>query len=307
MIQTSSAGGCFREALSLETPLKVVGVINAYAALMAERVGFRAIYLSGGGVANASFGLPDLGMTTLSDVLEDVRRITSATGLPLLVDADTGWGNAFMIARTVRQMIKAGAAGIHIEDQVQAKRCGHRPNKEIVSTAEMADRIKAAVDAKRDPDFVLMARTDALAVEGLEQTIERACCYKEAGADIIFAEALSELSQYRQFADAVDIPILANMTEFGKTPLYTTEELRGAGVSLVLYPLSAFRAMSAAALNVYQTIRQQGTQEDVVHIMQTRSELYEFLNYDEYEQKLDQLLTAERTASILNKGEPNEN
>jgi methylisocitrate lyase len=307
MIQTSSAGGCFREALSLETPLKVVGVINAYAALMAERVGFRAIYLSGGGVANASFGLPDLGMTTLSDVLEDVRRITSATGLPLLVDADTGWGNAFMIARTVRQMIKAGAAGIHIEDQVQAKRCGHRPNKEIVSTAEMADRIKAAVDAKRDPDFVLMARTDALAVEGLEQTIERACCYKEAGADIIFAEALSELSQYRQFADAVDIPILANMTEFGKTPLYTTEELRGAGVSLVLYPLSAFRAMSAAALNVYQTIRQQGTQEDVVHIMQTRSELYEVLNYHEYEQKLDQLLTVERTASILNKGEPNEN
>ena len=307
MIQTSSAGGCFREALSLETPLKVVGVINAYAALMAERVGFRAIYLSGGGVANASFGLPDLGMTTLSDVLEDVRRITSATGLPLLVDADTGWGNAFMIARTVRQMIKAGAAGIHIEDQVQAKRCGHRPNKEIVSTAEMADRIKAAVDAKRDPDFVLMARTDALAVEGLEQTIERACCYKEAGADIIFAEALSELSQYRQFADAVDIPILANMTEFGKTPLYTTEELRGAGVSLVLYPLSAFRAMSAAARIVYQTIRQQGTQEDVVHIMQTRSELYEVLNYHEYEQKLDQLLTAERTASILNKGEPNEN
>jgi methylisocitrate lyase len=307
MIQTSSAGGRFREALSLETPLKVVGVINAYAALMAERVGFRAIYLSGGGVANASFGLPDLGMTTLSDVLEDVRRITSATGLPLLVDADTGWGNAFMIARTVRQMIKAGAAGIHIEDQVQAKRCGHRPNKEIVSTAEMADRIKAAVDAKTDPDFVLMARTDALAVEGLEQTIERACCYKEAGADMIFAEALSELSQYRQFADAVNIPILANMTEFGKTPLFTTEELKGSGVSLALYPLSAFRAMSAAALNVYRTIRQQGTQRDVVHNMQTRSELYEFLNYDEYEQKLDNLLNAERTASILNKGEPNEN
>ena len=306
MNQTSSAGGRFREALALETPLKVVGVINAYAALMAERVGFRAIYLSGGGVANASFGLPDLGMTTLSDVLEDVRRITNATGLPLLVDADTGWGNAFMIARTVRQMIKAGAAGIHIEDQVQAKRCGHRPNKEIVSTAEMVDRIKAAVDAKTDSDFVLMARTDAHAVEGLEQTIERACCYKEAGADMIFAEALSELSQYREFADAVDIPILANMTEFGKTPLFMTEELKASGVSLVLYPLSAFRAMSKAALNVYQTIRQQGTQRDVVDIMQTRSELYEFLNYHEYEQKLDQLLTAGRTANILNEGEPNE-
>ena len=306
MNQTSSAGGRFRQALALETPLKVVGVINAYAALMAERVGFRAIYLSGGGVANASFGLPDLGMTTLNDVLEDVRRITSAAGLPLLVDADTGWGNAFMIARTVRQMIKAGAAGIHIEDQVQTKRCGHRPNKEIVSTAEMVDRIKAAVDAKTDPDFVLMARTDAHAVEGLEQTIERACCYKEAGADIIFAEALSELSQYRQFSDAVDIPILANMTEFGKTPLFTTAELKASGVSLVLYPLSAFRAMSAAALNVYQIIREQGTQRDVVDIMQTRSELYEFLNYHEYEQKLDQLLTSKRTDSILNEGEPNE-
>lgn len=307
MIQTSSAGGRFREALSMETPLAVVGVINAYAALMAERVGFRAIYLSGGGVANASYGLPDLGMTTLNDVLEDVRRITSATGLPLLVDADTGWGNAFMIARTVRQMIKAGAAGIHIEDQVQAKRCGHRPNKELVSTAEMMDRIKAAVDAKTDSDFVLMARTDALAVEGLEQTIERACCYKEAGADMIFAEAMSELSQYRQFTDAVDIPILANMTEFGKTPLFTTDELKASGVRLVLYPLSAFRAMSAAALNVYQTIRHQGTQRDAVHSMQTRAELYDFLNYHEYEQKLDRLLTAAPTASMLNEGEPNEN
>lgn len=307
MIQTSSAGGRFRKALSLETPLAVVGVINAYAALMAERVGFRAIYLSGGGVANASFGLPDLGMTTLNDVLEDVRRITSATRLPLLVDADTGWGNAFMIARTVQQMIKAGAAGIHIEDQVQAKRCGHRPNKELVNTAEMVDRIKAAVDAKTDSDFVLMARTDALAVEGLEQTMERARCYKAAGADMIFAEALSELSQYRQFADAVDIPILANMTEFGKTPLFTAEELRASGVGLALYPLSAFRAMSAAALSVYQTIRQQGTQSDVVPNMQTRSELYEFLNYHEYEQKLDQLLTADPTASILNEGGRNEN
>lgn len=306
MNQTTSAGGRFREAVALETPLQAVGVINAYAALMAERVGFGAIYLSGGGVANASFGLPDLGMTTLSDVLEDVRRITSATGLPLLVDADTGWGNAFMIARTVRQMIKAGAAGIHIEDQVQAKRCGHRPNKEIVSTAEMVDRIEAAVDAKTDPDFVLMARTDAHAVEGLEQTIERACCYKEAGADMIFAEALSELSQYQKFSDAVDIPILANMTEFGKTPLFTTEELKASGVSLVLYPLSAFRAMSAAALNVYQTIREQGTQREAVDNMQTRAELYEFLNYHEYEQKLDQLLISKRTDSNLNEGEPNE-
>ena len=289
MNHLSSAGLQFRIALSEETPLQVVGVINAYAALMAEHVGFRAIYLSGSGVATASYGLPDLGMTTLNDVLEDVRRITSATELPLLVDADTGWGNAFMIAKTIREMTKAGAAGVHIEDQVQAKRCGHRPNKEVVSTAEMMDRIKAAADAKTDQDFVLMARTDAVAVEGLEATIERACRYAEAGADIIFAEALTELNAYRKFADAVGIPILANMTEFGKTPLYTAEELKTAGVSLILYPLSAFRAMNAAALNVYQTLRQEGTQQGVVDTMQTRAELYDLINYHEYEQKLDEL------------------
>ncbi len=294
MSHTSSAGRRLRDALAIENPLQVVGTINAYSALMAERVGFRSIYLSGGGVANASYGLPDIGMTTLNDVLEDVRRITSTTELPLLVDADTGWGNAFMIAKTIRQMIRAGAAGVHIEDQVQAKRCGHRPNKEIVSTAEMVDRMKAAADAKTDPDFVLIARTDAAAVEGLDNAVERACRYVEAGADMIFAEALTELDQYQQFADAVDVSILANITEFGKTPLYTIEELREAGVSLVLYPLSAFRAMSAAALNVYQTLRREGTQKDVVHTMQTRADLYELLDYHEYERKLDQLLNADR-------------
>ncbi len=294
MSHTSSAGRRLRDALAIENPLQVVGTINAYSALMAERVGFRSIYLSGGGVANASYGLPDIGMTTLNDVLEDVRRITNTTELPLLVDADTGWGNAFMIAKTIRQMIRAGAAGVHIEDQVQAKRCGHRPNKEIVSAAEMADRMKAAADAKTDPDFVLMARTDAVAVEGLDGAIERACRYAEAGADMIFAEALTELDQYQKFANAVDVPILANITEFGKTPLYTIEELRDAGVSLVLYPLSAFRAMSAAALNVYQTLRREGTQKDVVHTMQTRADLYELLDYHEYERKLDQLLNADR-------------
>ena len=294
MSHTSSAGRRLRGALAIENPLQVVGTINAYSALMAERVGFRSIYLSGGGVANASYGLPDIGMTTLNDVLEDVRRITNTTELPLLVDADTGWGNAFMIAKTIRQMIRAGAAGVHIEDQVQAKRCGHRPNKEIVSASEMVDRMKAAADAKTDPDFVLMARTDAAAVEGLDSAIERAYRYAEAGADMIFAEALTELDQYQKFADAVDVPILANITEFGKTPLYTIEELRDAGVSLVLYPLSAFRAMSAAALNVYQTLRREGTQKDVVHTMQTRADLYELLDYHEYERKLDQLLNADR-------------
>ena len=290
----SSAGRRLRDALAIENPLQVVGTINAYSALMAERVGFRSIYLSGGGVANASYGLPDIGMTTLNDVLEDVRRISNTTELPLLVDADTGWGNAFMIAKTICQMIRAGAAGLHIEDQVQAKRCGHRPNKEIVSAAEMVDRMKAAADAKTDPDFVLMARTDAAAVEGIDSAIDRSCRYVEAGADMIFAEALTELDQYRKFANAVDVPILANITEFGKTPLYTIEELKAAGVSLVLYPLSAFRAMSAAALNVYQTLRREGTQKDVVHTMQTRAELYELLDYHEYERKLDQLLNADR-------------
>lgn len=294
MSHTSSAGYRLRSALAIENPLQVVGTINAYSALMAERVGFRSIYLSGGGVANASYGLPDLGMTTLNDVLEDVRRITGTTELPLLVDADTGWGNAFMIAKTIRQMIRAGAAGVHIEDQVQAKRCGHRPNKEIVSTAEMVDRMKAAADAKTDADFVLMARTDAAAVEGLDGSIERACCYAEGGADMIFAEALTELNQYKKFVDAVGVPVLANITEFGKTPLYTIEELRDAGVSLVLYPLSAFRAMSAAALNVYQTLRREGTQKSVIDAMQTRAELYELLDYHEYERRLDQLLDADR-------------
>ena len=294
MSHTSSVGRRLYDALAIENPLQVVGTINAYSALMAESVGFRAIYLSGGGVANASYGLPDIGMTTLNDVLEDVRRITNTTELPLLVDADTGWGNAFMIAKTIRQMIRAGAAGVHIEDQVQAKRCGHRPNKEIVSAAEMVDRMKAAADAKTDPDFVLMARTDAAAVEGIDGAIERAGRYVEAGADMIFAEALTELDQYRKFANAVDVPVLANITEFGKTPLYTIEELKNAGISLVLYPLSAFRAMSAAALNVYQTLRSEGTQKGVVGTMQTRAELYEFLDYHEYERKLDQLLNADR-------------
>ena len=289
MGEICSPGRRFRDAVSAEYPLQVVGVINAYAAIMAERVGFRAIYLSGSGVASASYGLPDLGMTTLNDVLEDVRRITIATELPLLVDADTAWGNAFMIAKTVRQMIRAGAAAMHIEDQVSAKRCGHRPNKEVVSPDEMVDRIKAAADARTDPDFVLMARTDALAIEGLDAAIERACRYKDAGADMIFAEAVTELNQYRKFADAVGVPILANITEFGKTNLYTTEELGSAGVSLALYPLSAFRAMNAAALGVFQALRDEGTQKRVVDMMQTREELYEFLNYHEYERKIDEL------------------
>ena len=287
MGEVCSPGRRFRDAVSAECPLQVVGVINAYAAIMAERVGFRAIYLSGSGVASASYGLPDLGMTTLNEVLEDVRRITNATNLPLLVDVDTGWGNAFMIAKTVRQMIRAGAAAVHIEDQVSAKRCGHRPNKEVVSPDEMVDRIKAAADARTDPDFVLMARTDALAIEGLDAAIERACRYRDAGADMIFAEAVTELEQYRKFVDAVGVPILANITEFGKTDLFTTEELRGAGVKLALYPLSAFRAMSAAALDVFQALRDEGTQKRVVGRMQTRDELYELLNYHEYERKID--------------------
>ena len=289
MGEICSPGRRFRNAVSEECPLQVVGVINAYAAIMAERVGFRAIYLSGSGVASASYGLPDLGMTTLNDVLEDVRRITNATELPLLVDVDTGWGNAFMIAKTVRQMIRAGAAAAHIEDQVSAKRCGHRPNKEVVSPDEMVDRIKAAVDARTDPEFVLMARTDALAIEGLDAAIERACRYRDAGADMIFAEAVTELEQYRKFANAVGVPILANITEFGKTHLYTTEELRSAGVSLALYPLSAFRAMSAAALGVFQALRDEGTQKGVVGMMQTREESYDILNYHEYERKIDEL------------------
>jgi methylisocitrate lyase len=287
--QSASAGQSFRAALAAEKPLQIVGAIHAYAAMLAERTGFRALYLSGAGVANASFGLPDLGITSLNDVLEDVRRITAATTLPLLVDVDTGWGSAFGIARTVREMTKAGAAAIHLEDQVSAKRCGHRPGKELVSSAEMCDRVKAAVDAKTDAQFVIMARTDAAAVEGVTAAIDRACAYREAGAEMIFAEALTTLDEYKQFVKAVRVPVLANITEFGKTPLFTTEELAGAGVSMALYPLSAFRAMNAAALEVFRVIRKDGTQKSAVDKMQTRAELYEFLNYHAYEQKLDAL------------------
>jgi methylisocitrate lyase len=287
MENRTTPGNLLRAALAGEKPLQVVGAINAYTALLAERAGFRALYLSGAGVANASFGLPDLGMTTLGDVLEDVRRITYASRLPLLVDVDTGWGHAFMIGRTVREMIRAGAAGVHIEDQVAAKRCGHRPGKALVSTGEMEDRIKAAVDGRSDPAFVIMARTDAVAVEGLDAAIERACRYREAGADMIFPEALTELAHYRRFADAAAIPVLANMTEFGITPLFNLAELGEAGVSLVLYPLSAFRAMSAAALRVYRAIRDNGTQEAVVETMQSRADLYTVLGYHDYERKLD--------------------
>ena len=287
---TISAGFRFREAVAREKPLQVAGCINAYAARMAERTGFKAIYLSGGGVAAASLGMPDLGISTLDDVLTDVRRITDVTGLPLLVDGDTGFGaSAFNIARTVRSLVKAGAGAMHIEDQVQAKRCGHRPGKALASQGEMVDRIKAAVDARIDPDFVIMARTDALAGEGLHAAIERSCAYAEAGADMIFPEAVTELETYRTFAAAVNAPILANITEFGVTPLYTVEELARADVSLVLYPLSAFRAMSAAALKVYQAIRSEGTQRSVIPDMQTRAELYEFLDYHAYEEKLNRL------------------
>ena len=284
----SSPGARLRQAVAEERPLQVVGAINAYHAMMAERTGYRALYLSGGGVAAGSYGVPDLGLTSLNDVLEDVRRITYATALPLLVDADTGWGGAFNIARTVREMQRAGAAGVHIEDQVAAKRCGHRPGKAIVPKDEMVDRIKAAVDARSD-DFVIMARTDALAVEGMDSAIERAMACAEAGADMIFPEAMVELDQYRRFVAAVSVPVLANITEFGSTPLFTTTELGDAGVSLVLYPLSAFRAMNKAALNVYQAIRRDGTQAQVVDSMQTRMELYDYLDYHGFEQKLDAL------------------
>ncbi len=289
MNETSSAGARLRAAIEVEQPLQVVGTINAYCALLAERAGFRALYLSGAGVANASFGLPDLGITTLNDVAADVRRITAASKLPLLVDADTGWGAAFMIGRTVRELTSAGAAGCHIEDQVQAKRCGHRPGKALVSTEEMVDRIKAAVDGRSDNDFVIMARTDALASEGLNAALDRIERYVEAGADMIFPEALTTLDEYKRFAQASAVPILANITEFGETPLLTVEQLHKAGVRLVLYPLSAFRAMSAAALDVYQTLRRDGTQQASLERMQTRDELYEVLGYDEYEQKLDEL------------------
>jgi methylisocitrate lyase len=289
MASPASAGARLRAALETERPLQIVGAINAYSALLAERSGFRALYLSGAGVANASFGLPDLGITSLNDVCEDVRRICSATNLPLLVDADTGWGGAFNIARTCRDLIRAGAAGMHIEDQVSAKRCGHRPGKELVPPGEMVDRIKAAVDARTDDAFVVMARTDAHAVEGQQAALERAAAYVQAGADMIFAEALTTLDEYRQFTSAIRVPVLANITEFGKTPLFTVQELASVGVSMVLYPLSAFRAMSKAALTVYGAIRREGTQKSVLDLMQTRSELYDTLGYLEYERKLDAL------------------
>ncbi len=284
-----SAGARLWQALEEERPLQVVGTINAYSALLAERAGFKAIYLSGAGVANASLGLPDLAMTTLNDVCEDIRRICYATDVPLLVDADTGWGGAFMIGRAVREMIRAGAGGCHIEDQVAAKRCGHRPGKALVDTADMMDRIKAAVDGRTDPKFVIMARTDAHAVEGQQAALDRAAGYVDAGADMIFAEALTTVEEYRQFTSVIDVPVLANLTEFGKTPLFTKEEMTGAGVRLTLYPLSAFRAMSAAAENVYQTLRKDGTQKAIIDMMQTRSALYDVLGYHEYEQKLDEL------------------
>ncbi|MDB6109682.1 MAG: methylisocitrate lyase [Pedosphaera sp.] len=297
-VKSGSAGARLRSAPMAERPLQVMGVINAYAALLAEKAGFQALYLSGSGVAVASYGLPDLGVTTLADVLTDVKRITSTTPLPLLVDADTGWGDP---EKTVRRMIKAGAAGIHMEDQVEAKRCGHRPNKQLVSTAEMVERIRSAVRGKSDPEFVIMARTDAVAGEGLAAGIERAGHYREAGADMIFAEALTDLKQYREFVDAVKIPVLANITEFGKTPLFTVNELRSAGVSLVLYPLSAFRAMSAAALKVYRTIRTEGTQKELLTEMQTRAELYDILNYGAYEQKMDDLFKKQKEKSWMTK------
>lgn len=286
-----SAGQLLHSAVAENNPLQIVGVVNAYSAIMAEQVGHRAIYLSGGGVAASSLGVPDLGITSLKDVLEDVYRITAASSLPLLVDADVGWGGAFNVARCVREMTRAGAAGIHLEDQVMQKRCGHRPNKAIVSKAEMVDRIKAAVDARTDDQFVIMARTDALAVEGMDSALERAVACVEAGADMIFPEAINELDQYAEFVQAVGVPVLANMTEFGATPLLTTDELASAGVKMALYPLSAFRAMSKAALNVYQHLLDDGSQQQVVDSMQTRMELYDFLNYHSYEQKLDELFT----------------
>jgi methylisocitrate lyase len=282
-------GKKFRVALERNKPLQVVGTINAYSAMMAKQIGHQAIYLSGGGVANASYGLPDLGMTSLNDVIADVQRITSACDLPLLVDIDTGWGGAFNIAKTIRDMEKAGAAAVHMEDQVAQKRCGHRPNKEIVSTEEMCDRIRAAVDARTDPDFFIMARTDAFAQEGLEKAIERAKAYVAAGADGIFAEAVKTEAHYRAFSEALDVPILANITEFGQTELWNREQLADWGASIVLYPLSAFRAMNKAAETVYKSILDEGDQKSVVDLMQTRMELYDYLGYHDYEQKLDQL------------------
>ena len=294
MMISPSAGTRFREAVAAEQPLQVIGAINAYTARMAEATGYKALYLSGGGVAANSLGMPDLGISTLEDVLTDVRRITDVTTLPLLVDIDTGWGGAFNIARTIRSMIKAGAGAVHMEDQVSTKRCGHRPGKEVVATDEMVDRIKAAVDARTDPGFVIMARTDSLAIEGLQAAIDRACAYVEAGADMIFPEAMTELSMYRQFQQAVRVPILANITEFGHTPLFTTAELASVGVDIVLYCCSAYRAMNAAALAVYQTIRAEGTQKNLISKMQTRADLYQYLGYHAYEDKLDALFAKEK-------------
>jgi methylisocitrate lyase len=291
---SGSPGARFRAALAAEKPLQIAGAINAYTARLAQAAGFRALYLSGGGLAANSLGLPDLGISTLDDVLIDVRRITDASTLPLLVDIDTGWGSAFNIARAIRSLIKAGAAAIHIEDQVGAKRCGHRPGKELVPAEEMVDRLKAAVDARSDPDFVLMARTDALAAEGLDAAIARARAYVAAGADMIFAEAVTELSQYTEFKRAVGVPILANITEFGQTPLWTREELAAAGVDIVLYCCAAYRAMNAAALRVYQTIRAEGTQKNLLPLMQSRADLYKYLDYHAYEEKLDALFAKEK-------------
>jgi methylisocitrate lyase len=291
-----SAGAKFRAALQGERPLVCVGAINAYTARMAEATGFKSLYLSGGGLAANSLGVPDLGISSMEDVLIDIRRITDASPLPLLVDADTGWGGAFNIARTVRSFIKQGAAGMHIEDQVSTKRCGHRPGKEVVSKEEMVDRVKAAVDAKTDSQFVVMARTDALAVEGMEKTLERAVACVEAGADMIFPEAMTDLAMYRKFKDAVKVPILANITEFGKTPLYSTAELATVGVDIVLFCCSAYRSMNAAALKTYEAIRRDGTQKHALPLMQTRDDLYKYLNYHSYEQKLDELFTREKSA-----------
>jgi methylisocitrate lyase len=291
---TLTPGAKFRQAVKDESPLQVVGAINAYAARMAEQSGFKALYISGGGVAANSLGMPDLGISTMEDVLTDARRITDVTSAPLMVDIDTGWGGAFNIARTIRSFIKVGVAAVHMEDQVGAKRCGHCPGKEVVSQGEMVDRIKAAVDAKTDASFVLMARTDALAVEGLNAAIDRACAYVEAGADMIFPEAITELAMYKQFRAAVKVPILANLTEFGSTPFFTLDELRSADVDIALYCCGAYRAMNAAALNFYKTLRTEGTQKNVVSTMQTRAELYQYLNYHSYEQKLDALFAAKK-------------
>lgn len=294
MSMQPSAGARFRAALAEESPLQVVGAITAYAGLMARRVGYKALYLSGGGVAANSLGVPDLGISTMEDVLTDARRIVDATGLPLLVDIDTGWGGAFNIARTIRSFERVGVAAVHMEDQVGQKRCGHRPGKEVVSKAEMVDRVKAAVDARTDPGFVVMARTDAAAAEGIDLAIERAVAYVEAGADMIFPEAMKTLDDYRKFKDAVKVPILANLTEFGSTPFFTTDELRGAGVDIALYCCGAYRAMNKAALGFYETVRREGTQERYVDRMQTRAELYDFLGYHEYEDKLDALFAASK-------------